>query len=155
MSRLSTVGRQRALPCAHQRSTRCDTALKKILATLQNCRSPNLNLRASIINQLNRVAGKETTTERGAVFQSVISKNRENPLCQLPTTRQFSTCCSVRNFFAPLRTFSMEMESTSNLVAPQDGNKKSMRLPSIILTSPVNIVSFQHSIKPIAQDYFY
>jgi hypothetical protein len=30
-----------------------------------------------------------------------------------------------------------------------------MRLPSIILTSPVNIVSFQHSIKPIAQDYFY
>lgn len=54
----------------------------------------------------------------------------------------------------PLQDISMESTSNSmNTEAPQGGNKKSKRLPPIILTSLVNII-FQKVIKPTAKDKF-
>jgi hypothetical protein len=62
-----------------------------------------------------------------------------------------------RNFFALLRTLTMEPASTSNpneLTASQGRNKNSSRPFPMILTSPVNIISFQQDMKPIVQYKF-
>jgi hypothetical protein len=51
----------------------------------------------------------------------------------------------------------METKSTPNFddpISPQVSNNKSARLPTVILTCPVNIISFQQDVKPIEQDQF-
>jgi hypothetical protein len=66
--------------------------------------------------------------EEDADLQPVNSKKTEKP-CSADT---LPLAVLTSNFFAPVRTFSMEMESTSNSedpIAPQDSIKKSERPP--------------------------
>jgi len=75
-----------------------------------------------------------------------------NALPQEKSALAILTC----NFFASLRIFNMEMESTWNPndpVGPRDNSNKFYRPPPIILTSPVSVISFQEIVKYFAQDH--
>jgi len=79
------------------------SALKWTPASLRNYWSPNLSLWANNSNQLNGVAGKESNPPK-----RVLSKT-EKPCSSGALSQDRPTLAiSTRNFFAPLRTHTVE-----------------------------------------------
>jgi hypothetical protein len=55
----------------------------------------------------------------------------------------------THNFFAPLRTSDMDMETTGieNTLPEQEANRKSSRPPTIVMTSTMNLIQLQSDLK--------
>jgi hypothetical protein len=66
-----------------------------------------------------------------------------------PTLKQTPKAVPTRNFFTPLRTNDMDMETTGteNTLPEQEAPRKSGRLPPIVLTSTTNLIRLQSDLK--------
>jgi hypothetical protein len=74
----------------------------------------------------------------------------------VPTANTGPKQVPTRNFFAPLRTTSMDTDSSSTETTPQETATaaKISRPPPIILTSTVNLIQLQKQLKNVLKEDF-
>jgi hypothetical protein len=80
------------------------------------------------------------------------SQSAKNSTKTVPISAAFKLppkAVSSRNFFAPLRTTSMDTETavTENTLPEQEAPRKSGRLPPIVMTSTINLIQLQSDLK--------